>query len=320
MVVTRKALDAAGFSNVPLISTDIYDLKKIHPGLKFNLLTLASSMWGIVVTDILEALRRKIRPYEIEEGETDRVVENAFIEISNALRKGGVPASCIAYKKAINRLCKVRYDRSKPREAVFVQGEYLLTFHPGSNFEIERYLEKNGMEVILPHMHDIYWELFVYHFAAEIEDFGVHHSLYDTFLGKGGSAFMSIALRMADAVAKKHPLFERCIPLPEAAKKSDEIMHHSVMSGESFLISADILHHAEKGVKSFLILQPFGCLPNHICGRGVVKRIKEMYPDIQILPLDYDPDLSFANIENRLQMLLMNAKSLRHNENMKVAV
>jgi predicted nucleotide-binding protein (sugar kinase/HSP70/actin superfamily) len=69
-------------------------------------------------------------------------------------------------------------------------------------------------------------------------------------------------------------------------------------------------------------LQPFGCLPNHICGRGVVKRIKELYPDIQILPLDYDPDTSFANIENRLQMLLMNVKSLRHTskENMKAAL
>ncbi|MDR2479832.1 MAG: hypothetical protein LBD48_11045, partial [Treponema sp.] len=74
---------------------------------------------------------------------------------------------------------------------------------------------------------------------------------------------------------------------------------------------ADILHHASKGVRSFIILQPFGCLPNHVVGRGVVKRIKELYPNIQILPLDYDPDVSFANIENRLQMLIMNARSLR---------
>jgi predicted nucleotide-binding protein (sugar kinase/HSP70/actin superfamily) len=88
-------------------------------------------------------------------------------------------------------------------------------------------------------------------------------------------------------------------------------MHHSILSGESFLIAADILHYAELGVRSFVILQPFGCLPNHICGRGVIKRIKEQHPGIQILPLDYDPDVSFANIENRIQMLIMNARSLR---------
>jgi predicted nucleotide-binding protein (sugar kinase/HSP70/actin superfamily) len=73
-------------------------------------------------------------------------------------------------------------------------------------------------------------------------------------------------------------------------------------------MAADILHRASEGVKSFILLQPFGCLPNHFAGRGVVKRIKEEYPGIQILALDYDPDTSFANIENRLQMLIMNTR------------
>lgn len=72
--------------------------------------------------------------------------------------------------------------------------------------------------------------------------------------------------------------------------------------------SGEILHHAGKGCRTFVILQPFGCLPNHVVGRGISKKIKEIYPDAQILPLDYDPDVSFANIENRLQMLVMNIK------------
>ena len=61
-----------------------------------------------------------------------------------------------------------------------------------------------------------------------------------------------------------------------------------------------------RGVRSFIILQPFGCLPNHVCGRGVTKRLKESFPGVQILPLDLDPDTSYANVENRLQMLIMN--------------
>lgn len=75
------------------------------------------------------------------------------------------------------------------------------------------------------------------------------------------------------------------------------------------LIPGEILHNAKNGCRNFIILQPFGCLPNHVVGRGIAKRIKELYPDAQILPLDYDPDVSFANIENRLQMLIMNEKS-----------
>ena len=82
------------------------------------------------------------------------------------------------------------------------------------------------------------------------------------------------------------------------------------------LIPGEIIHHAKHGCKYFLILQPFGCLPNHVVGRGISKKLKEMYPNAQILPLDYDPDVSFANIENRLQMLVMNAKQeiLEENE------
>ena len=74
-------------------------------------------------------------------------------------------------------------------------------------------------------------------------------------------------------------------------------------------ISSEIRGYAQRGVHAFVILQPFGCLPNHICGRGVMKRVKEDFPAIQILPLDLEPDTSFANVENRLQMLIMNEKS-----------
>ena len=73
-------------------------------------------------------------------------------------------------------------------------------------------------------------------------------------------------------------------------------------------MAAEIVHYAKEGVKSFVILQPFGCLPNHICGRGVIKRIKEDYPNVTILPLDLDPDTSYANVENRMQMMIMNSR------------
>jgi predicted CoA-substrate-specific enzyme activase len=308
MVLTRKALDAAGYSDVPIVSTDLYDLKKIHPYFKFNLLALANTAWGLVQVEMLEDLRRKIRPYEKVKGETDRVAEEAFVSITNALAKYGMAGSLAAYKKAIKKICAVRYDRSKPKTKVLIVGEYFLVYHPGSNYNIEKYLEDSNLEVILPRMYDIYRQLFIMHYTSEIKDFKVRHSLYNTLFGVLGDSFFDAAIDIMENIAKAHPLFESSLHLPQLGALSDHIIHHSVMSGESFLIPADIIHHAQKGVKLFIILQPFGCLPNHICGRGVIRRVKEMYPDIQILPLDYEADASFANIENRLQMLLMNAR------------
>ncbi|HJA43800.1 MAG TPA: activase, partial [Candidatus Dorea stercoravium] len=115
-----------------------------------------------------------------------------------------------------------------------------------------------------------------------------------------------IAHDMTDRIAKRHPLYEPALRMEDMVKDSDAVIHHTFDAGEGVLISGEILHHAKKGCRAFVILQPFGCLPNHVVGRGIAKKLKEMYPDVQILPLDYDPDVSFANIENRLQMLVMN--------------
>jgi predicted nucleotide-binding protein (sugar kinase/HSP70/actin superfamily) len=117
-----------------------------------------------------------------------------------------------------------------------------------------------------------------------------------------------MAHNMTDAIAKEHILYKPACRMQDLVKASDEIIHHTFDAGEGVLIPGEILHHAARGCRSFVIMQPFGCLPNHVVGRGISKKLKELYPDAQILPLDYDPDVSFANIENRLQMLIMNAK------------
>jgi predicted nucleotide-binding protein (sugar kinase/HSP70/actin superfamily) len=145
---------------------------------------------------------------------------------------------------------------------------------------------------------------------SEMRDFHVSYPFGDVLSTYIGEGLCDYALDKLEKIARRHPLYEPSIRLPDMAAATDHIMHRTFTSGEGWLIPGEILHYASAGVHSFVILQPFGCLPNHICGRGVIKRLKEVYPNIQILPLDYDPDTSFANIENRLQMLIMNAREL----------
>ncbi|HSQ40872.1 MAG TPA: hypothetical protein VLM37_01175, partial [Fibrobacteraceae bacterium] len=96
----------------------------------------------------------------------------------------------------------------------------------------------------------------------------------------------------------------------EMSTKINGIMDVTYNTGECWLIPAEVISLAEHGVNSFVVLQPFACLANHISGRGMTKAIKARLPHVQVLSLDYDPDTSFANIENRLQMLIINAKEL----------
>jgi predicted nucleotide-binding protein (sugar kinase/HSP70/actin superfamily) len=309
MTLTRNALDKAGYPDVPIFDSDFLDVKNLHPGFSFNKLDYAYAAWCLIMADALGDLGRKIRPYEKNPGETNRILDESILAIADGIATRGLRGSLSAFTKAIDRFCDIPYDRSSPRPLVFITGEYLLTFHPGSNYYIEGYLEANGMEAELPKMYDIYRNLMISHTVSEIVDFHVRHPVGETLYAFGGERFFEVSISAIEHYAKRHPLYEPAMRLPEAARRTDHIIHHSIQSGEGFLMAADIIHKATAGVKSFVILQPFGCLPNHVCGRGMIKRIKEDFPDIQVLPLDYDPDTSFANIENRLQMLIMNARS-----------
>jgi predicted nucleotide-binding protein (sugar kinase/HSP70/actin superfamily) len=305
--LARKALDAAGFSHVPIITTDKLDSKNMFPGFKLGILFEIHVLWGIIIADILEDLRRKIRPYEKNPGETDALFDKTMQAVTDNLGSKGIGAAVEAYKKGIDEFCSIQYDRSVRRSQVFIIGEFLLNFHPGSNFGIESYLEKHGLEIVFPRLTDIFWRNYLV-ILSEIKDFHVNLPFYEVISSSIIDGFFEFAITTLEKIALKHPLYEKSIRLSELAILADPIMHRTFTSGEGYIIPGEIIHHARRGVRSFIILQPFGCLPNHISGRGIVKRLKEEFPDIQILPLDYDPDTSFANIENRLQMLIMNAR------------
>ena len=144
---------------------------------------------------------------------------------------------------------------------------------------------------------------------AQIKEYHIKKGVGDKVWYYTANQIFDLAHRVTDSIAKDHPLYEPACRMDELVKASDPIIHHTFDTGEGVLIPGEILHHAARGCRAFVILQPFGCLPNHVVGRGITKKLKELYPDAQILPLDYDPDVSFANIENRLQMLVMNIKS-----------
>lgn len=303
----RRALDAAGFNQVPIVSTDPVDSKNMHPGFRLGALFNIRSLYVVTMMDMLEELRRQIRPYELNKGETNRVFDEVIDEISAGIDKG-IHAALRAYKRGIKKFCQIKYDRSNPRPRVFVTGEYLVTFHPGSNFHVERYLEQNGMEVILPRMANVFRKDF-YARVVEAKDLNVKFKPVNAIFDRVAEKLFAHANAVCEKEASKHPLFVKATPLPVLAAETDEIMNRTFLSGEGWLIPGEIKEYALRGVQSFVILQPFGCLPNHICGRGIMKKVKEEFPAVQILPLDLDPDTSFANVENRLQMLIMNEKS-----------
>lgn len=303
--ILRKALDDAGYAHVAIMTNDDVDLHEMHPGFKINMTSLLRITMGLPMIDALEEILRKIRPYEKVKGSADKAFEEGMEMLTQGLAKHGVPGAIRGFKKAMRHLSSVEYDRSKPKPTVLIVGEYLLNFHPGANGDIERYLEDNGFEIIEAKMTDVIQKSYFCQ-GKQITEFKVHRDKATRFWSKVANRFFTFAHHVVDHVARKEPLHEKSVLMDELSVASDPVIHHTFDTGEGILIPAEIIHHAKHGCRNFVILQPFGCLPNHVIGRGVCKKLKEMFPDIELLPLDYDPDVSRANIENRLQMLIMN--------------
>ena len=304
----RKALDDAGYNHVPIITNDDVDSHNLHPGFKLNALSGARIAYALPMIDALEELLRKIRPYELVHGSAQEAFDAGVDAVVDGLRASGMRRIKRGFKKAIALMNGVKYDRSTQKPRVLIVGEYLLNFHPGANHDVERYLEDNGFEVIEARMADVIRKTYFYK-NAQIREYGIKKPFSEAAWYDIANRIFEHAHDVCDAIASAHPLYEPPCRMPELVKASDPIIHHTFDAGEGVLIPAEILHHAAHGCEAFLILQPFGCLPNHIVGRGIAKRLKEIYPSAQILPLDYDPDVSFANVENRLQMLVMNVRA-----------
>jgi len=304
----RKALDDAGHEDVPIITNDDVDYHDLHPGFKLNLQASIKIAFALPMIDALEDLLRKIRPYEKESGSAERAFDRAIDAVMEGVQNGGIGRMKKGFEKAVRLMKDIPYDRSRPRPQVLIVGEYLLNFHPGANHDIELYLEKNGFEIIEAKMADVIQKTYFVR-RAQAKEFGVKKSIAERSFLDLVERIFNMSHDFVTSVAKQHPLFEPAQKLCDVAKASDPVIPHAYDSGEGILIPAEIIERAREGVRAFVILQPFGCIPNHVVGRGISKKLKSMFPDIQLLPLDYDPDVSFVNVENRLQMLVMNIRS-----------
>ncbi len=297
----RKGLDKAGFSDVPIVTTDFNDTKKNHPGVHLlGVSAVLEAVWVFMMLDILTEQVRKIRPYEKIPGETNRVYEECVASLCRGLQHG-INGAKKAYEESLDRLDAIECDRSVLKPRVFITGELLVTYHPGSNFHIEEYMEKNGMETVFPRVTDQLRKDFRAT-SVEIKDYNANIFPYSFAV----EALFNHVQNSLEKIAVKHQLYKKALPPAELYKGVSDIIPETLSCGEGWLMASEIAHYAEEDVKAFIILQPFGCLPNHVCGRGVIKKLKERYQDISILPLDLDPDTSYANVENRLQMLIMN--------------
>ena len=304
----RRALKKAGMEQIPVISINLSGLES-NPGFKITPTLATRLVYGAVFGDILMKCTYRMRPYEIGPGST------------NALHKKW-KKRCIRFVsqkhckyRDFQRICRTMIrdfdhipitDEKKPR--VGIVGEILVKFLPAANNYLAELLESEGAEAVVPDLIDFMSYCF-YNQNFKVSHLGMKKS--KATIGNLGIAAIEWFRAPATKAFEKSKHFAPPSDIRNLGKIAYEIVSLGNQTGEGWFLTGEMLELIHSGAPNIVCTQPFACLPNHVVGRGITKKLKEIYPDVQILPLDYDPDVSFANIEKRLQMLVMNAKQAK---------
>jgi predicted nucleotide-binding protein (sugar kinase/HSP70/actin superfamily) len=244
-------------------------------------------------------------PYELNKGDAKALVERwtqkllAQMETPLFVRLGR------NYRAILKDFAAVAQDRSVSRVKVGIVGEIYLKYAPLGNNGLEEYLAAEGCEVVNSGLIDFVM-------------YCVFNRLYDRELyGHGGpgytayywaSRFLVAKQRQMVRAIKKHGVFTAPARFERVAEMSEGYIGHGVKMGEGWLLTAEMLELIHSGVNNIVSAQPFGCLPNHIVAKGMIRKIKDNYPFANIIAVDYDPGASRINQENRIKLMLANAR------------
>ena len=301
----RKALKRAGMEYVPVISFSLAGIEK-HPGFRLSLRTYHRLLYAVLYGDLLMNLVNQTRPYEKTAGQAeaqaDRWTQRLGRELgtSRRIRTRRIREN---YRAMVEDFKAIPMER-QIRPKVGVVGEIFVKYSPLANNHLERFLIQEGAEPVVPGLMD-FCLYAVYNSVAEHEIYhrgALKHAVvlpaYRLLLRKRGEI---------DRALRQSGVFDGVTPFDQVVEGVRKVISPGVKMGEGWLLPAEMLELAHSGCRNIVCTQPFGCLPNHICGKGMMKPIKELCPDVNIVAIDYDAGASRVNQENRLKLMLANA-------------
>ena len=307
----RKALVKAGYPQVPVVSLNFSGLEK-DSGFPMTVPFLRRLLSVIYYGDLLAALRAQTEPYEVRRGDAARLQEKWLDTICGWIHqdKGWTNREMKAAMPVIGREFAAVPVRRVPKVKVGVVGEIYVKYSPLGNNDLERFLASQDCEVNLPGLMG-----FVQYCAYNPSETA---RLYGgTFLEKHVSDLVLKYIEgMESVVIKvlKDNGYHAPLPFRELIKLTEGIISTGDKMGEGWLLTAEMLELIHSGTNNIVCTQPFGCLPNHIVGKGMIRKLKDEYPYSNIVAIDYDPGATRINQENRIKLMLANARGLTQQE------
>ena len=299
----RRALEKAGYGYVPVVGLSAQGIEK-NSGFSFTPGLLNKAVQAIVYGDVFMRTVYHTRPYEVKPGSVNKLHRQWAAKCKRDIAKGNF----YTFQKNIRGIIR-DFDRiplkdiKKPR--VGIVGEILVKFLPDANNHLVELLEREGAEAVVPDLLDF----FMYSFY--------NSNFKYRYLGKSKkSAIVSnsaiwVVERYRQTLRKelaKSNRFEPPAYIKDLAEYAKPFVSIGNQTGEGWFLTGEMVELIHSGAPNIVCTQPFACLPNHVVGKGVIKEIRQAFPDANIVAIDYDPGASEVNQINRIKLMLSAAE------------
>ena len=303
----RKALKKAGYGYIPVISLNLSGLEK-NSGFHWTLGMIRKLIAAMAYGDLMMCLSNQVRPYEIEKGAADAVSKKWVDALTSEFAAGRGFAKRVMrsyMEKIAADYAAIKVDRSVKRVKVGIVGEIYVKFSPLANNHLEEFLASEGCEVMVPGL----MSFILFKTDNRIEDVKLYGGskakkvIAGTLLG-----YLSGMEEFIIDIIEKQGIFKAPTRYSHLRELIKGIEGYGCKMGEGWLLTAEMLELIENGYGNIVCAQPFGCLPNHIVGKGMIRRLRELHPEANIVPIDYDPGATRVNQENRIKLMLSVAR------------
>lgn len=301
----RRALDKVGYSHIPVISLNANGMET-NEGFKISPKLLIDAVHAVVYGDLLMRCLYRVRPYELTKGSANALHAQLRSLCIESLVN---PKSKLRYKAVCKQIVKAfdefPIDEQLKKPKVGVVGEILVKYMPLANNHIVDLLEREGAQAVVPDLIDFFnYSFYNNKFRRE--------NYQTSFKGYAGSmlAIKAIALLRQPAVRalRKSKRFDAPISITEIEELTQPLLSTGNQYGEGWFLAGEMVELITHGTPNIVCIQPFACLPNHVVGKGVIKKLREMHAQANVVAVDYDPGASEVNQLNRIKLMLSVAK------------
>ncbi len=305
----RRALKKAGLDNVPVISASVQGLES-NPGFRVNLSFAKRCLYAIEFGDLFMKCLYHVRPYEAKKGSADRLHEELEAECCSFLLSGSTSMKRFheLCRKIVNAFDQLEItDEKKPR--VGIVGEILVKYLPAANNHLVELLEKEGAEAVQPEMMDFFLYSF---YNANFRAQNHYTNKWTARVCNWVISYLEHVRKAGNEALAASKRFEAPRRIQELGEMAKGVVSLGNQTGEGWFLTAEMMELIEDGTPNIVCIQPFGCLPNHVVGKGVIKEVRRRYPSANIAAIDFDPGASEVNQLNRIKLMLSTA-----NQNLK---